>query len=109
MFTENLALHQPAWQSRTAGSYTGAERAVDGQFTDLAWDGGQCAVSFIGPTAEWWVDLGGVKNIHHVVIHHVKYVGKSILGIISFKKNKLLSKMNLKLIMTISGINVGRM
>nr|XP_022307862.1 uncharacterized protein LOC111113863 [Crassostrea virginica] len=70
---ENLALHQPAWQSSTLESYTGAERAVDGRYTDLAWDGGQCAVSYGGQTAEWWVDLGGVKNIHHVLIQHMKY------------------------------------
>ncbi|XP_078330391.1 uncharacterized protein LOC144624460 [Crassostrea virginica] len=53
---ENLALHQPAWQSSTARPYT-ADLAVDG-YT------GQCAVSFSGQTAEWRVDLGGEKNIH---------------------------------------------
>ena len=76
MFTENLALHKPAWQSRNFSSETGAEHAVDGR------KGGQCALSYAGQTAEWWVDLGGVKNIHHVLIHHI---GKSILGIISFE------------------------
>ena len=81
MFTENLALHQSAWQNNTWMSYT-ADLAVDGRYTDLRLGGGQCAVSFSGQTAEWWVDLGGVKNIHHVVIHHA---GKSILGITSFK------------------------
>ena len=45
---------------------------------------GQCAVSDGGQaTVEWGVDLGGVKNIHHVVIHHDD--GKSLLGILSFK------------------------
>ena len=81
VFTENLALHQSAWQSSTWKSYT-ADLAVDGQYTDLRWGGGQCAESNGGPTAEWRVDLGGVKNIHHVIIQHV---GKSILGIIYFK------------------------
>ena len=56
---------------------------MDGQYTDLALEGGQCAESFIEQTAEWRVDLGGVKYIHHVVIHHVK--SKSVLGILSFK------------------------
>ncbi|XP_078330386.1 uncharacterized protein LOC144624455 [Crassostrea virginica] len=66
---ENLALHKPAWQSNTllssfpGVSYT-ADRAVDGQYT------GQCAWSDVSQTAEWRVDLGGIKNIHHVLIHH---------------------------------------
>ncbi|XP_078316886.1 uncharacterized protein LOC144620379 [Crassostrea virginica] len=70
MLTENLALHQPAWQSST-WSDAGAERAVDGQYTNLLLTGGQCAVSFGVQIADWWVDLGGVKNIHHVFIQHV--------------------------------------
>ena len=90
VFTENLALHQPARQSRTWRSYT-ADRAVDGRYTDLRLGGGQCAESDGGQTAEWWVDLGGVKNIHHVLIQHV---GKSKLGIISFKIIFFLSKVN---------------
>ncbi|XP_078328055.1 uncharacterized protein LOC111112261 [Crassostrea virginica] len=60
---ENLALHQPAWQSSTLRSdYYGAERAVDGLYTDLWWSGGQCAMSEGGQTAEWRVDLGGVLS-----------------------------------------------
>ena len=74
MFTENLALHQLTWQSGTLGPYTPAF-AVDGYK-------GRCTVSEMVQTAVWWVDLGGVQNIHHVLIHHV---GKSILGIIYFK------------------------
>ena len=81
MFTENIALHQPAWQSNTWKSYT-ADFAVDGRYTDIRFEVGQCAVSYVEQTVEWRVDLGGVKKIHHVVIHHV---GKSILGVISFK------------------------
>ena len=56
---------------------------MDGRYTDLVWNGGQCAVSYDGQTAEWRVDLGGVKNIHHVLIHHG---GKAVFGIIYFKK-----------------------
>ena len=44
MFTENLALHRPAWQSSTWFSNSGADRAVDGRYTDLRAEGGQCAV-----------------------------------------------------------------
>ncbi|XP_078330384.1 uncharacterized protein LOC144624452 [Crassostrea virginica] len=67
---ENLALHQPAWQRGFALSYTGADRAVDGQYTDLAWSGGQCAASSNGQTTEWRVDLGGVRSIHHIFIQY---------------------------------------
>ena len=84
MFTENLALHQPAWQSTTGPwtSYT-ADLAVDGKYTNLDWTGGQCALSYLEQTtAEWRVDLGGIRNIHYMLIH---LVGKSILGIIYFK------------------------
>ncbi|XP_078327834.1 uncharacterized protein LOC144623307 [Crassostrea virginica] len=73
---ENLALHKPTWQGSTYLFYT-AEHAVDGQYA-----GGLCAGSNRGQTTEWRVDLGGVKNIHHVVIQHDS---KSILGMISFK------------------------
>ena len=59
------------------GSDNGAELAVDGQYT------GQCEMPSGGLTkAAWGVDLGGVKNIHHVLIH---YGGMSIFGIIYFK------------------------
>ena len=76
VFTENLALHQSAWQSSTWRPYT-ADFAVDGQYT------GHCAESDGLQTAvEWRVDLAGVKKIHHVLIQHV---GKSILGMIYFK------------------------
>ena len=82
MCTENLAYHQPTWQSDTLLPF-GADLAVDGRFTDLRVEGGQCAVSLLGQTAEWRVDLGGVKSIHHVILKHV--MGKSMFGTISFK------------------------
>ena len=86
MCTENLALHQPAWQDSSYRSITGAERAVDGLYTDLYEWGGQCAVSNAGETAEWRVDLGEVKNIHHVFIQHV--TSKSMLSILSFNSER---------------------
>ena len=82
VFTENLALHQPAWQSSTHLSYTGAERAVDGRYTDLYVYGGQCAASDGGQTAEWRVDLGEVRNIHHVLIQHAR--DNIVWGTVSF-------------------------
>ncbi|XP_078330398.1 uncharacterized protein LOC111113844 [Crassostrea virginica] len=69
---ENIALHKPAWQSSTGlsgGIRLGAERAVDGLYKDLDGNGEECAVSHGGQTAEWRVDLGGARNIHHIVIH----------------------------------------
>ena len=68
---KNLAFNKPAWQSSTYASDTGADHAVDGQYTDLRWWARQCAVSEWGQrTAEWRVDLGGVKNIHHVFLQY---------------------------------------
>nr|XP_022326738.1 delta-like protein 1 isoform X2 [Crassostrea virginica] len=67
---ENLALHKTAWQSSTFRSYTGAERAVDGRYTNVSVWGGQCARSAGEQTAEWRVDLRGVKYIHHVFIQY---------------------------------------
>nr|XP_022307748.1 uncharacterized protein LOC111113752 [Crassostrea virginica] len=59
---ENLALHQPAWQSSAILFYT-ADLAVDGRTPT-------CALSYLARTVEWSVDLGGVKNIHHVLIQY---------------------------------------
>ncbi|XP_022303621.1 uncharacterized protein LOC111111122 isoform X2 [Crassostrea virginica] len=68
---ENLALHKTAWQSSTFEFYR-ADRAVDGLYTDLRERGGQCTVSLWAKrTAAWLVDLGGVKNIHHVFLQYV--------------------------------------
>ena len=88
-FTENLALHKQAWQSSTFESDTGADRAVDGQYTDLRWWAGQCAMSegLNGRTAEWRVDLGGVKNIHHVFIQYA--TENRVWGNVSFNRFNL--------------------
>ncbi|XP_078329077.1 uncharacterized protein LOC144623955 [Crassostrea virginica] len=68
---ENLALNKSAWQSSTFRFSTGADRAVDGQVKNLHEWGGQCAASdFQQRTAEWRVDLGGVKNIHQVFLQY---------------------------------------
>ena len=83
MCIENLALHQPAWLSSTWESNT-ADRAVDGRYTNLGVYGGQCAASVWGQrTAEWGVDLGEEKSIHHVFIQHA--MSESMLVIIYFK------------------------
>ena len=82
-FTENHALHKPAWQSSTYKSYT-ADLAVDARYTDLRYNRRQCAISeWKQRTAEWWLDLGGVKYIHHVFIQYM--TGNRVWGIVSFK------------------------
>lgn len=58
------------------------------------WYGGQCAVSVDGQTTvEWRVDLGAVKNIHHVIMQYIK--GNSLLGILSFKVIDRISNLNI--------------
>lgn len=82
--SENLAIHQRAWQSSTFLDNTGAERAVDGLYTDLQWNGGQCTMSEMDViTAEWGVDLGGVLSIHHVLIQYA--TDNEVWGTVCFK------------------------
>ena len=81
-FTENLALNKPAWQSGTFFPDTEADRAVDGQYTNLDGWAGQCAASILGQRVEWRVDLGGVKNIHHVFLQYA--TNNDVWGTLSY-------------------------
>ena len=66
-------MKRPAWQLSpyTYISGWGADKAVDGRYTDLDARGGQCTQSADGNTiAKWWVDLGEVVSIHHIFIQY---------------------------------------
>lgn len=74
LITENVALNKTAGQQFTHNNDAkfGAERAVDGQKSDLSSSGTQCAISGNGQsTADWWVDLGKVLSIHHISIQYM--------------------------------------
>lgn len=68
----NVALNKSTWQKYVyVGRSWGAERAVDGQKTNLSELGNQCTVSGNRKTtAEWKVDLGKVYQIHHIFIQY---------------------------------------
>ncbi|XP_062602121.1 multiple epidermal growth factor-like domains protein 11 [Saccostrea cucullata] len=69
----NLALRKPAWQ---ANNYThtipwGADKAVDGLYSDRGALGNQCTISADKQqTAEWRVDLQSVVSISYINIFY---------------------------------------
>lgn len=72
-FSENIALGKPAWQQYPLSpTRYGAGQAVDGLKTDLSLNGGQCTLSAnFKQTAEWRVDLGGVRSINEIHIYYM--------------------------------------
>ena len=77
MFSDNLALEKSTWQSNAylikqrPYNTWGAEKAVDGRYTELNAASGQCTISRKNQyTAEWGVDLEGVFSIHHIFIQY---------------------------------------
>lgn len=62
-------MNKSAWQNNPYSVRPwGAEHAVDGEKLNLSAEGGQCAISYGGQTAEWRVNLGRVYTIHHILI-----------------------------------------
>uniref|UniRef100_K1PMY3 Scavenger receptor class F member 2 n=1 Tax=Magallana gigas TaxID=29159 RepID=K1PMY3_MAGGI len=70
----NVALNKPAYQRYPYvyyGDYDSydASNAVDGRKSHLSDWSGQCAVSYMGRTTTWWVDLTTIHSIHHITIY----------------------------------------
>ncbi|XP_065925913.1 multiple epidermal growth factor-like domains protein 11 isoform X2 [Magallana gigas] len=70
---ENIALRKPAWQRfpYSGRPCWGADRAVDGRYSDLSQYDNQCTISGnYHQVAEWRVDLQKVLSMHHIVIYY---------------------------------------
>ena len=65
-------MNKSAWEQHVyAGKPWGADKAVDGLYTNLSPWGYQCTISEDGHSkAEWRVDLKGVFSIHHIFIQY---------------------------------------
>lgn len=77
LFIVNIALQKPAYQQypyRIGNTTFDASNAVDGHKSNMALDGGQCAVSAEKrETATWWVNLTRIHSIHHITIYFMTY------------------------------------
>lgn len=81
----NIALNKPAHMQYLLNlndNTHNAKNVVDGRISDRTWDGGQCAISAGRETATWWVNLTGIRSIHHINIFYM--IGKRPWGISTF-------------------------
>ncbi|XP_062580322.1 uncharacterized protein LOC134242253, partial [Saccostrea cucullata] len=70
---QNLALGKPGWQMKNYSDSLpwGADKAVDGKYTDRGATGDQCTISANRQqTAEWRVDLESVVSISYINIFY---------------------------------------
>ncbi|XP_061166264.1 receptor-type tyrosine-protein phosphatase mu-like [Saccostrea echinata] len=67
----NLALRKPTWQANDYSTTWGADKAVDGNYSDRGALGNQCTISGdFQKTAEWRVDLERVVSISYINIYY---------------------------------------
>lgn len=72
ILTVNVAFNKPTYQQypfKPGEDTYDSSNAVDGNISDLAWNGGQCAFSLEKETATWWVNLTSIHSIHHITIY----------------------------------------
>lgn len=89
----NIALQKPAYQQYPYiidNDTFDASNAVDGRKSNMAQDGGQCAISADKKeTATWWVNLRRIHSIHHITIYFMTNNmrwGAFILTIVHYHK-----------------------
>ena len=69
---ENIAFNKTTWQQNSDPRFNwGADRVVDGKYSDLSADGGQCTLTTFGKNnTEWRVDLREVSSIYCIFIQY---------------------------------------
>ena len=69
---ENIAFNKTTWQQNSDPRFNwGADRVVDGKYSDLSADGGQCTITTFGKNkTEWRVDLREVSSIYCIFIQY---------------------------------------
>lgn len=66
---ENLSYMKQTWQSSTYSAYGTSDKAVDGLFSSRHFRDGQCALGAANQRrVTWWVNLGKIYRINHVVL-----------------------------------------
>ncbi|XP_062583943.1 uncharacterized protein LOC134245691 [Saccostrea cucullata] len=78
-----MALHRPAWQENAFLSHSwGADKAVDGLYSNREYTGNQCTISADKKeTATWRVDLQGVVSISYInILYRTDNVSGAYIG-----------------------------
>nr|XP_034320828.1 protein draper-like [Crassostrea gigas] len=71
-----VAFNKPAYMQypfKPGDDTWDASNAVDGRKSNLSSGGGQCAGSYLKPTATWWVNLTTIHSIHHITIYFMTH------------------------------------